>query len=103
MELDYERKKCTPEQSKQVMEMTGRRWNQLIDAVNRGIPKSEIRPAMNEGEEITYDNMASELAEWRKKYPDTMFSLGEYEYDDPGLDLYHDEFWADYKLPDADK
>lgn len=72
--------------------ISGTRWNQLIDAVNNNIPKEQVYPPITgEYENKVYDNMVMELSEMRKVRPNAAFWPVEIEYDDESLDIYAPE------------
>lgn len=55
-------------------DISSRRWNQLINAVNSDIPKYKVNPPIqNEEESRVFDNMVKELAEMRKDNPKAAF------------------------------
>ena len=87
----------TNRQRELIHQINGRRWNQLILAVNDDMTPDQIKPELNEGELFVYQNMQKELARYRKTNPKAAFSPVEYETDDEGLDVYHEEAWKNFK------
>ncbi len=71
--MEYKKTVETEEERRQISEMAPRRTNQIISAVNRGIPANMIEPPLNPGEAKYYEDISNELAEWRKKYPRAAF------------------------------
>lgn len=71
-------------------ELSGRRWNQIIDAVNRGNSADSIKPALDDGEMEIFNSMDKKKREEDKKngYP-LYYSPVEIEYDDKALDIYN--------------
>ena len=69
-------------------EMSGSRANEIIDAVNRKVPKDKA--GLNtEVEEMFYDNMVAEADAYEKRGGvRPVFDMVEIETDDPVLDIY---------------
>lgn len=57
-----------------MVDISSRRWNQLINAVNHGTPKDQVKPPIQNGEESEiFDDMVKELAEMRRDNPKAAF------------------------------
>ena len=70
--------------------ITGRRWNELIWVAN-GFWKRESLGPLNEEEEELLNSMLAEKAELEKEYGhEVIFDNVEYDFDDPGLDIYNE-------------
>lgn len=66
-----------------------RRLNQIMYAFDCNVPKEEIG-LKGEVEEMFYEDMAREAAEYERKYGVRPVSeMMEIEYDDPVLDIYN--------------
>ncbi len=79
-------------------DLSGKRWNELIDAANNNLLPSEVYPPLSNNKEISiYNDMLKELYEIRKINPKACFSPIEIEYDDPVLDIYKDDVGGNKK------
>lgn len=76
------------EKKNAIREVPGSRWNVIIDAVNKRIPKDKA--GLNgEVEEYLYDKIESDAAAFEKRNGERpVFSPVEIESDDPVLDIY---------------
>ena len=78
------------------MSMYQSRENEIIHAVNAKIPR-EKAGLKNEEERQCYDRLWKEAEDHEKEYGFwPTFEMGEMEWDDPKLDIYHEsaEQWA---------
>ena len=76
------------EKKNAIRELPGSRWNTIIDAVNKNIPKDKAG-LRNEAEEDLYDNMKAEADAYEKRGGvRPVFDMVEIESDDPVLDIY---------------
>ena len=67
----------------------GSRKNDIIDAVNRKVPKDKAG-LKSDVEKMFYDNLWAEAEALQKKYGDwPVFDMYEIESDDPRLDIYN--------------
>lgn len=70
-------------------DITARRWNDIINAVNRKLPADSIYPPLEEHELEEFRKMEAQKAEAdRGGGCPLVFENVEYDYDDPGLDIY---------------
>ena len=70
--------------------VSGRRWNVIIDAVNRKIPK-EKAGLNGEAEAKLYDEIKSEADALEKRGGvRPVFNMVEIESEDPALDIYNE-------------
>ncbi len=90
--MEYKKTVKTEEERRQISEMTPRRRNTIIDAVNRGDPADLIEPPLNPGEAKYYEDISNELAEWRKNYPRAAFWPVELNYEEIDTSIYGDDF-----------
>lgn len=75
---------------KTTAEMTGRRRNQIINAVNNSKGPEVIVPPLNEVELALFNRMDKQKKEADKRNGfESFFSPVEIEYDDPCLDIYN--------------
>jgi len=76
------------EKKNAVRELPGSRWNAIISAVNKGIPKDKAG-LKNEVEEDLYDEISAEADALEKRGGvRPVFDMVEIESDDPALDIY---------------
>ena len=69
--------------------MRGSRKNDIIDAVNRKVPKENAGLKLDV-EKMFYDRLWAEAEAHQKKYGDwPVFEICEIESDDPRLDIYN--------------
>ena len=75
---------------KTTAEMTGRRRNQIINAVNNSKGPEVIVPPLDEVELELFNKMDKQKKEADKRNGfESFFSPVEIEYDDPCLDIYN--------------
>ena len=69
-----------------------RRLNDIIIAVNHDMDEDLIGLS-NDDERGYYEHLLNEKAKAQKEYPDVpcIFETVEYDYDDPGLEIYNEE------------
>lgn len=76
------------EKKNAVRELPGSRWNAIIAAVNKNIPKDKAG-LENEAEEALYDEIKAEADALEKRGGmRPVFDTVEIESDDPALDIY---------------
>lgn len=90
--MSYRKTIKTPAEEKQISEITSRRMNYLIAAVNENDPPESIDPPLNEGEAKLYEDMQNELAEERKRRPQAAFWPVEYNTEEIDTSCYGDDF-----------
>lgn len=72
--------------------MSGKRWNELIEAINNNVPADKVVPPMNEKERASFYRMEDELKRLRARYgKNQKFAPVEIESDDDSLDIYSSE------------
>lgn len=77
------------EKKNAVRELPGSRWNAIIAAVNKMIPK-EKAGLLNEAEEYLYDKIKADADDFEKRNGERpVFDMVEIESDDPVLDIYN--------------
>ena len=77
--------------AKTVADISGRRWNQMINAVNNSMGPEVIAPPLDEVELGLFERLDKQKKEADKKNGfESFFSPVEIEYDDPCLDIYND-------------
>ena len=73
------------------MDISGRRWNQILSAVNYDRPASDINPPLNEEELEIYNSTVEERKRIEAETGQRLwFELAEIDFDDPMLDIYND-------------
>lgn len=76
---------------KTFMDISGKRWNDIINAVNSKKGPESINPPLDDVELKEFKRMAAQKAEADKKGGcPLLFENVEYEADDPCLDIYRD-------------
>lgn len=63
-------------------DMSGRRWNQLIDAANHDLAPEEIVPPLANDERESYETMRKEIGWYRQHDPKFCYSPVEIDYDE---------------------
>ena len=84
-------------------DITARRWNDIINAVNSSHPADSIYPPLEEHELAEFSRMTLQKAEFDAKntFP-LIFENVEYDYDDPELDIYSTPVSSDINYSDMD-
>lgn len=73
------------------MDISGKRWNDIINAVNGKRSPESIKPPLDDVELKEFKRMAAKKAKFdaKESFP-LIFENVEYEADDPCLDIYND-------------
>ena len=90
--MSYKKTIKTPEEIRLINEMSARRTNELIMAVNRNTPAEEVKPPLSEAEAKYYEDLQNELAELREKNPRAGFWPVEYDSEDIDTSCYGKDF-----------
>ena len=78
-------------EEKTIADISGRRWNQIINAVNNSQGSEVVSPPLDEVELGLFDKMDKQKKEADKANGyESFFAPVEIEHDDPCLDIYHD-------------
>ena len=80
--------------AKTTYDISGYRWNQIINAVNHRQKPEVISPSLDEVELEQFYKMEKYKKEEDEKYGlDLCYAPVEIDFDDPCLDIYHEESW----------
>ena len=76
--------------AKTIADISGRRWNQIINAVNDKKSPDVINPPLDEVEMEVFNDLENKKKEADAKNSfESFFDTVEIEYDDPCLDIYN--------------
>ena len=76
--------------AKTIADISGFRWNQIINAVNNKKSPDVINPALDEVELELFNDLEKKKKEADAKNSfESFFDTVEIEYDDPCLDIYN--------------
>lgn len=85
-------------------DITARRWNDIINAVNSRRPADSIEPPLEEHELAEFRKMEAEKAEAeRDDGCPLIFDNVEYDYDDSALDIYRTPVSSGINYKDMDR
>ena len=80
--------------AKTTYDISGYRWNQIINAVNHRQKPEVISPPLDEVELEQFYRMEKQKREADEKNGyESFFAPVEIDFDDPCLDIYHEELW----------
>ena len=89
--LRYERQVMYMKKVKTTAEISGRRWNQIINAVNNSKGPEVIEPPLDEVELDLFKRLDKQKRDADKANGyESFFAPVEIEYDDACLDIYND-------------
>ena len=85
-------------------DITARRWNDIINAVNSRRPADSIEPPLEEHELAEFRKMETEKAEAERDGGcPLIFDNVEYDYDDSALDIYRTPVSSGINYKDMDR